>query len=228
MTITHDNRTAATTPSDVTRFGTSTARPKYPDTTRFLPGRTVTDGMSRGVIVQVVDGDFCTVQWSPGFTEQCPPADLAAVNPDRPSLSGDELFAATLGEELARRAGAEALAGFHRGHNDGRVGYTEAARMVLARIDGRALTAKHSGCAYTYVVDPQGQRRANREGWADGDRLITCTFFVDGPDSLYCGPHTNAEPGSIYMPTPPGMPIPGGLSVIEGTPLSPFAQAGAL
>jgi hypothetical protein len=155
----------------------------------YLPGRTITDGHSTGIVVEA-DADACTVRWPEGITERMPTASLRAVNPDRPTLAHDELFVSALGENLAQRSGAEALAGFHQGWNNGRVAFTEAARRVLAGLDERALAAKHAACSYSYVVDPDGIRRQDRGEFLDGDRLVTCPFFADGPNSgLYCGAH---------------------------------------
>lgn len=198
----------------------------------YLSGRTVTDGTNVGVVI-AAEQDVCTVRWADGgFTERCATLELAAANPDRPTLAHDGLFAATLGEILAERAGVAALAGIHQGHNNGRVSFTDAARDVLRRLDQRAAQAKHAGCGYSYVVDAVGVRRADRTRIDDGDRLITCTFFVDGPGTLYCGPHRGdvdaGNPGSIYRPTPDGADVPADCRAIVGEALSPFEQPKAL
>lgn len=198
----------------------------------YLTGRTVTDGMNTGVVT-AAEQDVCTVRWADaGFAERCATLELTAVNPDRPTIARDELFAGTLGEILAERAGVAALAGFHRGHNDGRIAFTEAAREVLRRLDQRATQAKHTGCGYSYVVDAEGIRRTGRARFDDGDRLITCTFHVDGPNTFYCGPHRAdvdaGRPGSIYRPTPDGADVPADCRTIVGEALSPFEQPKAL
>jgi hypothetical protein len=185
-----------------------TTLPPNRGTLPFLPGRTVTDDMNTGIVIDA-DTDTCRVRWQPeGITERCAVAELRAVNPDRPMLAHDELYASALGEELARRTGPVALAGFHNGWNNGRISYTETARDMLRRLDERALELKQARCLYTYVVDPQGVRRADRGDFRDGDRLITCSFYADGPGSFgYCGAHCpgvkdGSAPSSIFYALP--------------------------
>lgn len=164
----------------------------YPPNTAYLPGRSVTDAVrsATGVVTAVnADGTY-GIKWDGGILEPHAEADtFVPVHPDLPALAHIEMYASALGEELARLAGPDTLAAFNDGWNNGRVAYTETARDLLRRLDQRALKAKHARCLYTYVVDPAGVRREDRAEFRDGDRLVTCTFFGDGPGSAVCGPH---------------------------------------
>ena len=188
----------------------------------YLTGRTVTDGMNTGVVT-AAEQDVCTVRWADaGFTERCATLELTAVNPDRPSLAHDELYANELGRILAERAGRTCD---WQGEPTRQVGWREAARDVLRRLDGRALAAKHARCPHTYVVDRDGARRDDPIGFEPGDRLVTCTFYGDGPGRFRCGPHAD-DRGSIFQPTPAGMRIPDGCGEIRDVvALTPFETA---
>lgn len=165
----------------------------------FLPGRTVELTVhphgERGIVVDVTtDGQTCTVKFGEGALRlddfrDVPAFHLRAVTPDLPVLAHDTFIASALGEQLAKRNGVDSLAGFHRGHNDGRIAYTESARDLLREVDLRIFAAKHQRCHFTYVETADGVRRAERAEYQEGDRLVGCLFYVDGPSSTYCGAH---------------------------------------
>jgi hypothetical protein len=179
----------------------TTGATTLPANTLTLPGRTVEVEMSdalaggrpywlRGIVIDVTLDGVATVLMDDGaghVSEQC--TALRPVNPDRPTLAHDDLIAGALGVQLAERAGPEAFAGFHRGHNDGRIAFTEAAREMLRQIDVRALVAKHQRCGFTYVIDPRGNRHTDPGVWNPGDQLVECAFYVDGPGTIFCGAH---------------------------------------
>lgn len=183
--------------------GRSADSATHPAEVAYLPGRTVTDGVTTGVVFEADPDGTVLVRWNDaGFTERCTAADLRAVHPDRPALAYDETLVVFLGENLAKRAGA--LDRFNDGHNNGRTAFVESARRVLADWDTRAREIKHNRCLYTYVVAPDGVRRADRSEFLTGDRLVTCTFFVDGPGTGYCGAHRPEVAGltSIFYAEP--------------------------
>ena len=197
----------------------------------LLPGRTVTDGEATGVVTAAHGTDVVTVRWEGTFTQRCAVTELRTVNPDRPTLAHDDLFAVTLGEILARRSGPNVLKGFRQGYNNGFVSFKETARDALRHLDEVAAEAGRAKCCYTYVVRPDGARRT--EGFEDGDRLIVCTFHVDGPNTLHCGPHRAmvlaGDRGSIYTPTPPDLDVPDDCRAIRASEsLTPFEQPKAL
>lgn len=127
---------------------------------------------------------------------------------DRPTLAHEDLFVEQLGEILAERAGPEALAGFHNGHNNGRTAFREAARDVMRRLDASAEQARTALCLYTYVVDPDGNRRTDPTDYVEGDTLITCAWHRDGPGTLDCAVHRRmsdaGERSSIFYPSDDG------------------------
>jgi hypothetical protein len=176
----------------------------------YLPGRSV-ELIGQGRFGIVVDVDPTpvipkyTVQWSNGDFNDMTADVLRAVNPDRPALAYDEFVVAALGEKLAERAGAESLAGFHNGWNNGRVAYTEAARDILRDIDRRAFALKHQRCHFTYVETPV------RDGAAiaplAGDVWVDTSLRSDVHDD---GVHWHARLDGtgqveLYEPNGPGL-----------------------
>lgn len=166
-----------------------------PATTMYLPGRTVEVvgygyGLQRAIVVDVdTAGTSYTLRLDNGRFTTAEAQIMRAVHPDRAPLAHDQFIVSAFGEQLAARAGEKALAGFHNGHNDGRIAYTEAARGMLAEIDRRAFAVKHSRCSFTFVEAPDGTQHTDPTLYNDGDHLVECDFYVDGPGTPYCGFH---------------------------------------
>lgn len=175
---------------------TVTPATMLPASTLYLPGRTVEiagygAGLQRAIVVDVdTAGAVYTLRLDNGrFVTTGAVQDIRPVHPDRPTLSADQFVVSALGEKLAARAGEKALGGFHNGHNDGRIAYTEAARGILADIDRSAFVVKHSRCGFNFVEAPDGSQHTDPTIYNDGDRLVECDFYVDGPGTFYCGFH---------------------------------------
>lgn len=175
---------------------TVTPATTLPASTLFLPGRTVevagyAYGLQQAIVVDVdAAGAVYSLRLDNGrFVTTAAVQDIRPVHPDRAPLAHDQFIVSALGEMLAARAGEKALAGFHNGHNDGRIAYTESARGMLADIDRRAFGVKHSRCTFTFVEAPDGAQHTDPTIYNEGDRLVECDFYVDGPGTFYCGFH---------------------------------------
>jgi hypothetical protein len=211
--------------TDIVTHGKPSREP-LPDHVLFLPGRsvesTVTPYGRRGVVVDVVaiaapattpgksnifDPMYIVVWGVDGVqgAESVPGPWLRAVNPDRPRLAHDDLYAQALGRIFARRSSRE---DDFDGDPNRETGWREAARDALRELDAKAFEAKHAGCLYTYVVDPAGNRRPDPNDYVDGDTLICCPWYGDGPRRPNCAVHTAAwkrgERSSIFYPSESG------------------------
>jgi hypothetical protein len=213
-----------------------TATNNQPAGAKFLPGRSVlayADAFNGrwdpGVVTDVdmaADREYTVRLNRDGSEHRLPESCLHATTPDRPRLAVGDFYAVALGEILAERAGPDALAGFHDGYNNGHIGFKEEAREILARLDARARKAAQARCWYTYVVDPDGVRREDRSAFEDGDRLIACPWFGDGPGASFCEPHTamgrSGRRTSIFYATPDDFEVAPDAGRVGAVYLSPF------
>lgn len=200
----------------------------------LLPGRTVEMLPPWPISVAVVidattgtdeDGPQYAVRLLNGEQKIAGADQVRPVNPDRPTLAHDQLIAAALGEQLATRDGR--LADYQRGWNDGRSIYNDVARDMLRNVDQRVFAAKHARCAYTYLVDATDLRKANQSAYEDGDNVIACAFYPDGPDTIYCAVHhplvQAGDRGSIYrLPGDGVAPTAPGLAACTGHTVAPI------